>query len=177
MANTHPIRNRISLVWPPEKRQATEAALLVVEENLHPELIGLMPEERRDMAKLGPRTSDFVKSAIGYMRSMPQYLPGFVDIEEFQRDLDAVELLRALLIRIDTTRGLIADTMMLAGSEAFAAGLSCYDALKTAAKHGSPEAVAAVNDLAARLPTRGPARPAPVAEEVPPAAPAAGKSA
>jgi len=158
MANSHPIRNRISLGIPADDQQAVQAAFQTLIEKLHPHLLSLVPDERREMAKMGPRTSDFVNSTMGYMRAMPQYLPGFVDIEEFQRDLDAVRLLRAFQHQLDQCGDMVGDSLMLAGSEAYAAALSCYDALKTAAKHGSPEAVAAVSDLAERLPQRGAAK-------------------
>jgi hypothetical protein len=154
MSTTRTFPNQIDIVMSDEDRTAIVTALNTVGEKLHPHLVSLLPDERRDRPKMGPRTSDFVNRAMSYMRAMPQYIPGFLDIEEFQRDLDGVNLLLTLQHQISQSNDLIDDSVMVAGGEAYAAALSCYDSLKSAAKRGSPEALAAVSDLAARLPTR-----------------------
>jgi hypothetical protein len=150
------IRNDISFSMPDEDLQAVKLALQTVEEKLQPHMITLLPDQRREMSKMGPRTSDFVATTMSFMRSMPQYVPGFVDLEEFQRDLDTVQVLRSLQHAVDRISDMISDSMMQAGSEAYSASLSCYAVLKTAAKHGSSEASAAASDLAERLPMRPP---------------------
>jgi hypothetical protein len=172
-------RNRISLVISPEDLQTIHGSLQTARSTLEPHMVSLLPEERREMVKMGPRTSEFVTVTMEYMRAMPQYLPGFVDIDEFQRDLDAVQLLRSLLREVDAIRDMLSDSLKLSGGEAYGAGLACYAALKTAAKHGVPEAVVAANDLAERMPTRNStkAAPPPAGAPVAPARPGAATTA
>jgi len=156
MGTTTPIPNRMSLDIPADAMQAIQAAQQVMAEQLDPHLVKLTPEQRQALLKMGPRTSDFVARAMSYVRAMPEYLPGFVDIDEFQKDLDAVVTLGELQHQVGATSDMIDDSLMLAGSEAYAAALSIYDALKSAARRGSPQAQAAVADLAERLGPRGP---------------------
>jgi hypothetical protein len=159
MANTRQFPNQIDLVLPDDDRAAVEAAFKTVEDRLHPHLVSLRPDERRDLLKMGPRTSDFVNRTMSFMRAMPQYVPAFLDIEAFQRDLDGVRLLGELQHRINQSNDMIDDSAMVAGSEAFTAALSCYDSLKSAARRGLPDAIAAVDDLGARLPLRRATKP------------------
>ena len=107
------IPNRIDLVMPDDDRRIIEGALDSMEEKLHPHLVSLGPESRHDMLKMGPRTSDFVNRAMSYMRAMPQYLPAFVDIEAFQRDLDGVRLLGELQHRINQSNDMIDDLSLI----------------------------------------------------------------
>jgi hypothetical protein len=156
MDTTSPIPNRISLVIPLEVMQKIQAAQQTLTAELNPYLVKLTVDERQVLPKIGPRKSDFVARAMSYMRVMPQYLPGFVDIDEFQKDLDALVTLGELQHQIGSTSAMIEDSMMLAGSEALVVALSIYDSLKSAARRGSAQAQEAAADLAERLGTRGP---------------------
>jgi hypothetical protein len=158
MSATSPIPNRLSLSISVDDLQSIKAAQKTVTELLDPHLVNLGTEDRQGLLKMGPRTVDFVTRAMSYMRAMPEYLPPFVDIEEFQKDLDAIGLLRELQHPLEATRDMVDDSLMLAGSEAYTAALSIYDSLKSAAKHGSPEAQAAIADLGTRLGPRGPGK-------------------
>jgi len=44
------------------------------------------------------------------MREMPHYLPGFVDISEFQKDLDAIDLLTGLRRQLGRSKESVDDT-------------------------------------------------------------------
>ena len=171
MSTTSPIPNQISAVFSPDTLQTVHGALQTLTDTLNPLLVNLGPEEKQALPKMGPRTSDFVARTMSYMRAMPQYLPGFVDIDEFQKDLDAVATLGELQHQLGTTHDMVNATRMLAGSEAYVAALSIYEALKTAARRGSPEAQAAAADLAERLGPRGRSKPAPKEVGAPPMAP------
>jgi hypothetical protein len=177
MAINAPVPNRISLLFPVDDLQLVLGALDTLEAKLNPQLVDLGPDERRTLAKLGPRNVDFVARAMTHLREMPQYKPGFLDVDEFQRDLDAIDLLASLHIKLGKVFDLVDDSLLLAGNEAYKAALACYDALKSAAKMGSLDAKVAVEDLAGRLPQRGPVqavtKPGPQARPEPPQPPAA----
>lgn len=126
-----------------------------------PYLVDLTPEGRRGALKMGPRSVDFVSRALYYARTKPQFKPAFVDLAEFQLDLDAINTLRDLQGPLSKLANMVDDSDMLAGSDAYGAALATYDAIKSAAKRGMPDAVEAASDLAARLPARGASRAAP----------------
>jgi hypothetical protein len=159
MAITRPVPNLISLQISDADMQQVDAALQTIDEKLNPQLVDLGPDQRRALAKLGPRSVDFVARAMTHLREMPQYCPGFLDVDEFQRDLDALGLLGPLHLKLSKACDLVDDSIMLAGSEAYKAALAYYNALKSAAKMGSLDARVAANDLAERLPPRSPVKP------------------
>jgi hypothetical protein len=158
MAINPPVPNRISLVFPDADRQQVDGALQVFEEKMNPLCVDLGPDERRSLVKLGPRSVDFVARAMVHLREMPQYKPGFLDVDEFQRDLDALDALGPIHLKLGKAFDLVDDSLMLAGNEAYKAALAFYAALKTAAQMGSLDAQVAANDLAGRLPPRRQAR-------------------
>jgi hypothetical protein len=153
-----PTAPRLSLDIPDDDMQAVQAALQTLQDKLLPHLVDLGVMERRQLAKMGPRTVDFVSRALGYARALPQYQPSYVDADAFQRNLDAIDTLRRLQHPLDLCHDMVDDSLLLAGSQAYEAALAMYDALKSAAKRGRPDAEQAANDLGQRFPRRATAR-------------------
>jgi hypothetical protein len=87
------ITNRISLQISEADVTEILAAVKVLQDKLVPHLIDLGPEDRRGLPKMGSKTVSFVGKALDYARDHKEFCPPFVELEEFQRDLDAVELL------------------------------------------------------------------------------------
>ena len=85
----------------------------------------------------------------------PSLVPGYLDINEMDVDLQAVELLQGYyyLLR-QITQGLD-DTTMLAGSEALTTALSFYGAIKGAVKQKAPGAKVVYDDLKRYFADRG----------------------
>ena len=129
---------------------------------LRPYLQALTPEERSAMLKMADKTVSFVQKAHDYAHNNPSFVPGFLDLEEFARDSAALNGLAPVQQLLD---GLALDTnstMMLAGSDAYAAALILYNNIKFLAKNKQPGAQAAYDDLSQRFPGNGGGRPAKV---------------
>jgi hypothetical protein len=176
MSTPSPIPDLVSFSLSADELQAIQDATKTLTTRFDPHLVQLVPSERHRRAKMGPRSSDFVARALSYARALPEYVPSFVSVDALQKDLDAVSTLRELQHPLKETNDGVADTILVAGSEAYAAALSIYDALKLAAKRGSPQAHAAATDLGERLGrggTRTGARPAGNPEPGPTPAPQA----
>ena len=157
--------NRRALAIPDDELQAIQAALRTLQEKLLPRLVDLDATHRRALPKMGAKTADFVTKTLGYVRAYPQFQPPFVDIAQFESDLDAVGTLRALQQPLSQLADMVDDSLLLSGSEAYAAALACYNAFKSAARFRQPGAALAAQDLAARFsrrPPRGKARMAPL---------------
>jgi hypothetical protein len=150
------INQRMSLNMPEAEAQAVRDAVKVLQDTLVPHLINLGPEERRALPKMGDKTVAFVSKAMQYAREHPDMLPPFVDIDEFARDLAAVELLLGLLRPLRQVVDMVEDSMLLAGSEAYSAGLAFYEVAKAYAKRNVAGAGTIADDLASSLPARGP---------------------
>jgi hypothetical protein len=157
------ISNRISLDIPDDDMQAIRAALQVLQDKLLPHLVDLSADDRRALPKMGAKTVDFVAKALSYTRANPQYKPAFVDVDELARDLAAVGSLRELQQPLDQIAALVDASLLLSGSEAYAAALACYQSFKAAAKLHMPGAGTIANDLSERFPGRPVKRAAPVA--------------
>jgi hypothetical protein len=160
------ISNRISLDIPAEDMQAVEAAIATIEQKLLPHLVELNPDDRHLLPKMGPKTVDFVSKALDVTTAEEAFKPAFVDLDEFARDLAAVGILRKLQHPLAKIADMIDDSLLLSGSEAYAAALACYQSIKSAARLNMPGAMVAATDLAARFPRRArrgaaPAQPGP----------------
>jgi len=146
--------NRISLDIPEADMQAVLAAIQTLQEKLQPCLVDLDAEDRRALPKMGAKTVDFVSKTLSYARANPHLKPAFVDIDEYGRDLDAVEVLRKLQQPLSQIADMVDDSLLLSGSEAYAAALAYYQSVKAAAKLGQPGAAVISDDLSARFPGR-----------------------
>ena len=146
------MENRISLQLSEEEKTQLnghiEGIVAILESKLHT----LLPEEKRDLPKMGDKTVAFVEKALEYGEQYPGYMPNFIDVPEARIDFETVRLLRKFntpLARLTTE---IDDTMTLAGSEAYSAALSIYKVLKNAASMGQPGAKEASIELKNRFP-------------------------
>ena len=148
------ISNRISFDIPDDDMHAIQAALQTLQDKLLPHLVDLNGDDRRAIPKMGAKTVDFVSKTFGYTQANLQLKPAFVDIDEFSRDLAAVGTLRALQQPLDQIATLVDSSLLLAGSEAYAAALACYHSFKAAAKLHMPGAGTIANDLSERFPGR-----------------------
>jgi hypothetical protein len=149
------ITQRMSLDMPEAEAQAVRDAVKVLQDTLIPHLIDIGPEDRRALPKMGDKTVAFVEKALEYAREHPDMRPSFVDIDEFARDLAAVETLLALQRPLLQVIDMVEDSLLLAGSEAYSAALAFYESVKAFAKRNVAGAATIADDLARSLPARG----------------------
>jgi hypothetical protein len=148
------LSNRVSVTIPADKMARILAALQVLDEELVPYLVALRPADRRDLPKMKNESAVFVKKTLAYAQSHPQLVPAYVDVEEFERDVAAFDMLAQLHRRLNPSLSLVDDTRLLSGSEALGAALSCYRSIKDAARRGEPAAVTIYKDLRVHFPAR-----------------------
>jgi len=139
-------------------------------------LIDLTTAERRKLPKMGPKTVDFVDKSLSYALGHPQFVPAFVDVEEFRKDVATADTLRTLQQALDMIAGALDDSVVLTRSRAYEKALSFYNSVKQAAKTKQYGAEAIAADLSARFPGRAP-RTAPPAQKPAGDTPAAGAAA
>lgn len=98
-------------------------------------LIGLSPQKRREVAKMGRKAQTFVVRALDMAEQHHQVMPRNLNIEEARRDLALFEALNPILQAVTQLRELIEDTQMVAGSEAYAAARLAYNSAKVSGKN------------------------------------------
>ena len=107
-------------------------AIVVLKERL-PYLITLLPDEKREMLKMGDTTFAFVTKALEYAVANPN-LVGFIDLTEFDKDVKLINSLLKVLRPLQQIVEQLEDTVMQAGSEAYNEALHFYGTSRVAMK-------------------------------------------
>ena len=146
------MKNLHATAIPAQTLEQAHALLKQAAELISPYIAALTPAERQELPKMGEKTLAFVEKAHQYAQQNPVIRPPYLDMDAFDIDFaDAHDLwpLQLLARQFDEA---IADTVMLAGSEAYQAALLFYSAAKTAAAQNIPGAKALHEDLRTRFP-------------------------
>jgi hypothetical protein len=122
-------QNLIDLDLSAESLQAIDDALGVLETRLAG-LIALDPDARRQLTKMGDRSEAFCRQAVQAFAQNAELLPRNFDVEGYQRDLLALDQLRARLHRVDRLQEKLADTATALGSDLMTNSLEGYAVLK-----------------------------------------------
>ncbi len=146
--------NRISLDIPEADLQAVRDALQVLQDKLLPHLLAPVPDERRELPKMGDKTVAFVRKAVEYARADASLRPSYLDVEEMEGDLQAVDILASMQRPLGQLLAGLDDSVLAAGSEVYSGALAYYQAVKGAARARVQGAETIANDLRKRFPGR-----------------------
>ena len=133
--------NKVSAALSAADRDTVLAAIATIRQKL-PFLIHLTTDDRRSIVKLGDRSRAFVSKALDVANQNPNMLPPSFDVPEMRQDWNLFEDLQPILLALNQLQGLVEDTVMEAGSEAYAAALAIYEFTKTATNRSALEAAA-----------------------------------
>jgi hypothetical protein len=97
-----------------------------------PFLVDLSNDEIASLSKLGNGQS-FVQDAITLAEQDDSFLPRSFEVTAMRRDVDLIQSLPPIAGRVSRLKELLDDTLLLAGSDAFAAALDVY---ASAQRHG-----------------------------------------
>ncbi len=144
-------QNQISIKIPQDVINDVVAKLQDCKHQLEPYLQGLTADERHKLFKLGDKTVATVEKTKEYVITNPEFVPAYMDKEEFEKDAVVVSQLKAI-VNLSTQLATDADdTMMLAGSEALQGALLYYGQIKEAHYRGIPTAKSIYEDLSQRF--------------------------
>jgi hypothetical protein len=149
--------NRISFVLDEADKQAIQAAIGVLNEKLLPQLVELAYGEARELPTMGDKSYGFVFKALEFAKQYPEFA-AFINVPEFEIDVNTVGLLREFYVPLSQLTKKVHDTMTLAGSEAYVAGLTYYGSSKEGLKRKLPNSVLIVDELSKRFPGRSKAK-------------------
>ncbi len=147
-------KNQISITIPQEVIEEVTSKLQEIRSALTPYLQGLTVEENRSLFKMGDKSIATVQKIENYIRSNPEFVPSYMDKDEFLKDGKVVSQLKPLLKLTDQLNSDLTDTITLAGSEAMVAGLMYYGTVKEAAGKGVITAKPIYEDLKQRFSKR-----------------------
>lgn len=139
--------NRISAEIPQEVEDLLVRDLEEMRKKL-PFLIDLSAEERRAMPKASRKFRDFTDTGLLLAKTHPHYLPSFIPIEEFEKDVNLRKSLRRIYEALNAFTERVRDTIMVADAESYLAARVFYKTVRAAAKEGAEDAERIVKDMA-----------------------------
>ena len=151
-------QNLVSFSIPEADMAEITAAIGTLKSKLLPALRVLSPDEKGGLAKMGDKTVSFVQKSLEHCTANPELAPQFLDVTGFASDVRAVESLRGIYGPMSQITDALGDTMILAGSDAYAAALVFYNSVRTAQKSNVVKAGTIFDDLSTRFPGRQKAR-------------------
>ena len=151
-------QNQISVEIPDAVITSVVRKLGECKTELAPFMQGLTAEERRDLFKMGDKTVATVQKTQSYVETNPEFIPAYMDVREFNRDVTVVNQLKPIEDLVSQLGVDISDTRMLAGSEALQQSLLYYGQVREADSKGVPSSRAIYEDLQPRF-SRKRARP------------------
>lgn len=96
--------------------------------------IGLTPNLRRQLTKLGGKSEAFCRRAVDVLGENPGILPRDFDYPALRRDLQMLGALRPRIIRMRKLQQRLDDSMMALGSDVMSGALEGYSFLNVAGK-------------------------------------------
>lgn len=143
--------NQISIAIPQEILTEVNQKLQDCRSLLAPYLQGLTAEQKQEIFKMGDKTVATVQKVKSYTETNPEFIPAYMNTEEFRKDEAVVTNLEPLGNLAAQLASDIKDTVMLAGSEAIVSALLYYGTVKEAAHKGIPTAHPIYADLSQRF--------------------------
>ena len=143
--------NQINIEIPQAILDEVYADLQNCRTKLAPYLQGLSFDQKQSLFKMGDKTVATVKKVKSYTDTNTEFIPGYMNVEEFGKDEKVVTQLDPLNNLSMQLASDISDTMMLAGSEALMAALLYYGTVKEAAAKGVASAIPIYEDLSKRF--------------------------
>lgn len=99
-------------------------------------LVALDPVKRRRLHKMGDKSEAFCRLAVDVLTSNPQILPPTFDLDALQRDVQALDALRARTVLVMRLYQRMLDTETALGSDIMSNSVEGYQLLKLAGKSG-----------------------------------------
>ena len=143
--------NRISTTIPGDVVTRVTENLNQIKTLLQPYVQGLTVQERRRLPKMGDDSFTFVSKVTDYCNSNPEFCPSYVDVDELATDFSLADELKTVRDLCEQIFSNVDDTILLAGSEAYASSLMYYGSVKGAAKTGQANAKPIYDDLRQRF--------------------------
>ncbi len=145
------MENKVNFQIPAETVSLIVEKVTEIDQALKPFLLGLTPDDRQNLPKMGDGTIPLVLKCLEYTKTNPEFAPPFLAQDGFASDMDVWSQMMSVLRPIKKLYDALDDTTMQAGAESYMAALSYYNSVKYAARRGIPGAKAIYDDLKVRF--------------------------
>jgi hypothetical protein len=148
------LENLISVEFTPAETAQINAALDTIKGIIINKVINLTPEQRQEFGKVGNERANFIVKSLGYMLQRPDLVPNYIDIAEFQKDVNARQAIIPLLNRVTEIQEMLNDTNLLLGADVFNTAIAFYRNVKIASQQNVPGSTNIYQDLQYDFPGR-----------------------
>ncbi len=118
--------NLISVSFTEDELTRMDDALRTIEGILNGKTVNLTPDERRQFGRIAEQNKLFVNKTLEFMKEYPQYVPQFVDVDEFVADYTAREVIESRLNRLARCTEQLSDTKTLLDNDNYTNALMYY---------------------------------------------------
>lgn len=146
------VENKVKIQFTEEEKQTLTTGLNQVGGILKAKMISLSPERKKSMLTMGDKSLSFVSKCLMFANQNPDFIPNYLDKEEWTIDLQAWNELNPYYARIQELNSLLNDTIALCGNEAFRQALTFYNSVKQASKDNIPGAKVIYEELKQQFP-------------------------
>lgn len=123
-------KNLASVVFTTEELQKLDTALQTIEGVLKGKTFNLTPDERKQYGSIAEQNKLFVNKCKELMEQYPQYVPSFLDKEEFDHDYQARQQIESRLIRLKAITEQLSDTKVLLDNDNYYNAITFYRNIK-----------------------------------------------
>ena len=139
--------NKVKIQLTEENKNAIETAIKTLQDTFKPILVSVPPAEKRAMLTLGNKSLGFVSQNMMYAKQKAEFVPSYLDMNEWEIDLKAWEDLAPYYAQIQEIQSLLSDTISICGNEAYRQSLTYYNTVKQGAKDNVPGAKPIFDEL------------------------------
>jgi hypothetical protein len=139
--------NKISAEIPQETENTIIQSIKDAKGEL-PFLVDITNEERIRLAKMSRKSVDFMDRGLLHASNYPQYVPPYLDLDEFRKDVELRKPLYRIMAEVASFQEKLRDTILMVESEAHTIARVFYKSIKAAAKEGQEAAENIAKDLA-----------------------------
>jgi hypothetical protein len=91
---------------------------------------------------------DFMDKGLLHAKAHPHYMPPFLSVDEFSKDVELKNCLHRILAEVDSFSERLSDTLLQVESESYNSARVFYKSVKAAAKEGAEDAERIAKELA-----------------------------
>ena len=124
------LKNLAQVTFTTEELEKMDNALQQLEEVLKGKTYKLSAEQRRQFGRIAEQNKLFVNKSKELMEQYPQYIPSFLNKNEFDQDYDARIQIENRLIRIQSISEQLSDTKILLDHDNYSGAITFYQNIK-----------------------------------------------
>ncbi len=141
------LENLIGVTFSDKELHQLTHGIQAIREVLSGKTINLTPEQRGQYGRIANQNKLIVDKAKSYMEQHPDWVPRFVDKEEFDRDYETRQQIEAHVQMLENLSQQLIDTKTLLDYDNYANALSFYRAMRYLAGENEPGAKTVYKDM------------------------------